>query len=307
MAINSTNSNSTGGKSLTYSQILSIFPSNMNGAISSYVRTKILAGVSPNNLFNQSEYLSYVESLGFTLELYNNNYYAKKVFTSTQSWTVPSEFRGLSANVTVVAGGGGGGTNVGGGGGAGGVINNGSFVTSEVSYTATVGAGGVTRVGPTSPGGTEPNGSNSIFGSLTAVGGGGAGSYNTGAGNNGGSGGGGSGWTGSYTGGTGISGQGFSGGNGGGSSSGTGGGGGGASGAGSNGVSSTTTNVSGGPGISIFGVTYSAGGLGAGDNVNNVSHAAANSGNGGDGNGAYDSGYGRNGGSGIIILRYQIT
>jgi hypothetical protein len=307
MAISSSRSNSTGGKSLTYSQILSIFPSNMNGAISSYVRTKILAGVSPNNLFNQSEYLSYVESLGFTLELYNNNYYAKKVFTSTQSWTVPSEFRGLSANVIIVAGGGAGGSNVGGGGGAGGVINNASFVTSEVSYTATVGAGASTRRGDPSPGGSEPNGASSIFGSLTAVGGGGAGSYNAGIGSNGGSGGGGSGWTGSYTGGTGTAGQGYSGGNGGGSNSGTGGGGGGAGGAGNNGGSSTTVNVNGGSGISIFGVTYARGGIGSANDANNVSHATENTGNGGDGNGQTDSGFGRNGGSGIIILRYQIT
>jgi hypothetical protein len=306
MAISSSRSNSTGGKSLTYSQILSIFPANMNGAISSYVRTKILAGVSPNNLFNQAEYLSYVESLGFTLELYNNNYYAKKVFTGSQSWSVPSEFRGLSAHVLVVAGGGAGGTNVGGGGGAGGLINNLSFVTSESSYSVQVGAGGVCRTGSDSIGGTEPSGTNSVFSSLTAVGGGGAGSYNTGAGAGGGSGGGGAGWNAPAGGGSGTAGQGFAGGAGA-STNGTGGGGGGATSAGNNGITNgQTSEVGGGSGLSVFGVTYASGGTGSGDSHQKIRNAAANSGNGGHGAGSNPE-YGGNGGSGIVIVRYQLT
>ena len=101
-------------------------------------------------------------------------------FTSSGTFTPSSA---LSADVLVIAGGGGGGSYAGGGGGggAGGVIYfaNQSLTTSV--YTATVGAGG----------GADTNGSNSVFGVLTAgVGGGKGGTGSTGF--SGGSGGGGS-------------------------------------------------------------------------------------------------------------------
>ena len=79
-----------------------------------------------------------------------------------------------SVEVLVVAGGGagGGGNYNGGGGGAGGLIYNSAFlVTAGTSYTVTVGAGGT---GAATKG---ANGSNSVFGSLTAIGGGGGGAH----------------------------------------------------------------------------------------------------------------------------------
>jgi len=92
-----------------------------------------------------------------------------------------------SVEVLVVAGGGGG-TFTGSGGGAGGVIYNANFsVAPGTSYTVTVGAGG--RAGGVLD--NNPSvGGNSIFGSLTAIGGGHGITHGATAGSNGGSGGG---------------------------------------------------------------------------------------------------------------------
>lgn len=129
------------------------------------------------------------------------------VFTSSGSF-IP-QFSG-TVEVLVVAGGGGGGMDMGGGGGGGGVISNSSVaVTAGVPVTVTVGAGGNgAPAGGTNgqPGGHQftisaTQGGNSVFGSLTAIGGGfGASSYygylpNSGIGGTGGSGGGCSGYT----------------------------------------------------------------------------------------------------------------
>jgi hypothetical protein len=121
--------------------------------------------------------------------------------------------------VLVVAGGGSGGTsnpsNGGGaGGGAGGVIYNSAYqLTNASAITVTVGAGGAGQTSDTTQGN---DGSNSVFGSLTAVGGGGGGAASGGntTGRNGGSGGG-AGYVGYYNNfnsGTGTVGQGFRGG-----------------------------------------------------------------------------------------------
>jgi hypothetical protein len=195
--------------------------------------------------------------------------------------------------VLVVAGGGGGGMDMGGGGGGGGVIYNSAYqITSATAITVTVGNGGVGAPA----GGTngQPSyhqftisataGANSVFGSLTAVGGGyGASSYygytpNYGYPGNGGSGGGPSGYSdGGYrNGGTGTAGQGFDGGRGGPQYYSGGGGG-----AGGKGVDSTN-QPSGGPGIlySILGTGYYWGGGGGG-----ASYSSTPGGNGGIGGG----------------------
>lgn len=105
------------------------------------------------------------------------------------TWTVPSGVTELE--VLVVAGGGGGGYEMGGGGGAGGVIYNRSYTVTPgqvISYT--VGGGGAGRTSNSDSGG---QGANSVFGSITAIGGGAGGNnggYNGGTGNSGGSGGG---------------------------------------------------------------------------------------------------------------------
>jgi hypothetical protein len=79
-----------------------------------------------------------------------------------------------TVEVLVVAGGGGGGANHAGGGGAGGVLYVGEYqVISGQQYTVTVGAGGA--VGPSYSTAQGRNGDNSVFGTLVAAGGGGAG------------------------------------------------------------------------------------------------------------------------------------
>jgi hypothetical protein len=102
----------------------------------------------------------------------------------------------IKAEVLIVAGGGGGGSDMGGGGGGGGVIYNSSYtVTRGSTITVTVGNGGAGAVaGVGQARGT--NGDNSVFGSLTAIGGGGGASCHdrsTSPAGNGGSGGGASG------------------------------------------------------------------------------------------------------------------
>jgi hypothetical protein len=238
----------------------------------------------------------------------------------TTSWTA---LAGGTIEVLVVAGGGRGGDNHSGGGGGGGVIYNGSFaVTKDSSYAITVGAGGSGTYGQI------VNGQNSVFHSLTAIGGGGgAGEGNNDLpGANGGCGGGGSGHSVATAGGNGTVGQGFNGAAG--YDAGTsknGGGGGGAGGAGQTGqvakggdggvgfissISGSNQYYGGGGGGGAWagqGKTPGIGGLGGGQNGGGsgvlASSGTANTGGGG-GGGGEGSGTGGSGGSGIIIIRY---
>jgi hypothetical protein len=220
--------------------------------------------------------------------------------TGTTSWTVPAGV-GL-VDVLVVAGGGGGGYDVGGGGGAGGLIyKENHVVTPGASVTVTVGAGGA----------MTNNGGNSVFGSLTAIGGGYGGNYPNGIGASGGSGGGGCGYSAPGYAGSGTAGQGYSGGpqNFGASTTQlTGSGGGGAGGPGGPGVYFASGFAEGGPGFlcSITGtlIAYAKGGRGAGDNWPNAATGTVNSGNGGDAGGIPNDG--KSGGSGIVIVRYSV-
>ncbi|NTW32331.1 MAG: hypothetical protein HGB12_06865 [Bacteroidetes bacterium] len=156
--------------------------------------------------------------------------------------TITTTTSSVTIKVLVVAGGGGSGTGSqnNGGGGAGGLLYDAAYAITAQAYNITVGAKGAQTA----------NGSNSVFGSMTAIGGG-HGAYSTMAAGNGGSGGGGA--PEHTAGGTGTGGQGNSGGN---SSGGLGGAGGGAGGA--------ASGNTGGPGISnsISGtaVTYAGGG-----------------------------------------------
>ncbi len=222
----------------------------------------------------------------------------------------------LNAQVLVVAGGGSGGLRHAGGGGAGGVIYNNSFNINQGTYPVTVGAGGV---------GNSVSGANSVFSSLTAIGGGGGGN-NGQVGKPGGSGGGGSNGT---VGGNGTAGQGNKGGNqnnGAGCCYGNGAGGGGAAAAGANttgGVSSAggdglAFNISGstvyyggggggGTASSSVSLAGGIGGGGAGGNNSSVHGIAGtpNTGGGGGGGGASNiDGNGGAGGSGIVIIAY---
>lgn len=224
----------------------------------------------------------------------------------------------LAVDYLVVAGGGGAGASGPGGAGAGGVLLGSVAVASGSAITVTVGGGGSGTSGSSAPG----NGSNSVFGSVSATGGG-KGENNAIAAGSGGSGGGvGSSLLGA---GQGTAGQGNAGGstyvnNGGGASSGGGGAGtaggspvvynaGGAGGAGvGSAISGTLTGYGGGGGGSVgnTGTGYylppaSYGGGGAGGIGANGGSGTANTGGGG---GAAPSYTGGNGGSGIVIVSY---
>jgi hypothetical protein len=230
--------------------------------------------------------------------------------------------------VLVVAGGGGGGQDGAGGGGAGGLIYNSAYqLTNASAITVTVGGGGAgTLANP----GQASDGSNSVFGSLTAVGGGGGGSKTT-NGRSGGSGGGAghnAAGASSNIGGDGTAGQGFRGGN---NIEQSGGGGGGAGqpgfygtnpvpGNGGNGqlfaISGTSTYYAGGGGGGgyVSPVTSSGGlggggagggNIGAGASSASGQNGTANTGGGGGSNGnASNSTVTGTGGSGIVIVRY---
>ena len=121
------------------------------------------------------------------------NGYRIHTFTNAGSSTLTVNAGG-DVEVLVVAGGGGGGR-FGGGGGAGGLVYSNAFAVTASNYTVIVGDGGA---GSTVDHVVGANGSNSVFGALTAYGGGGGGSrlqsspYTGQNGGGGGSGGGGS-------------------------------------------------------------------------------------------------------------------
>jgi hypothetical protein len=185
------------------------------------------------------------------------------------------------------------------GGGAGGYIFDTSYPLTAQTYNITVGLGGQ---GTTSP----QNGSNSVFGSHTAIGGGAPATL------------GGSGGGGYYSnpttvnGGAGTFGQGFAGGNGQTSSNGGGGGGG----AAAVGAPASSSNHGGNSGDGIWNtisgaaVAYAGGGVGGGTNPGSVGIAGtpidqsgmANTGSGGGGPNLFTGSY--NGGSGIVVVAW---
>ena len=271
----------------------------------------------------------------FTFDPSTNNSHAgsfKARLSASDGITHATRFVDFSLSFTVlveylVIGGGGGsgaGSAAGGGGGAGGYRTATGFaLTPGTAYSITVGAGGAGSTSPDSNNGT--NGSDSVFGSITALGGGGgagtgpASASYAGNGLVGGSGGGGR-----YggTGGAGTSGQGYAGGS---STSGGArgsGGGGGAGAAGTDGTTATAGGGTGGAGLasSITGTsvtragggggatwnsqTYTNGGAGGGGNGGaSATAGTANTGGGGGGNGS--SVAGQAGGSGVVIIAAQ--
>ena len=253
-------------------------------------------------------------------------------FNGTDNFVVPSGFA-VPMDFIIVAGGGGGGGR-GGGGGAGGYISRTAQTVSPSTYVASVGGGGAGRaLNDQTDGGA---GVNSSFNGLTAIGGGGGGGFSR-DGIAGGSGGGAGRDRAGYPG-NGTSGQGNAGGYsgygvGGGGGCAGGGGGGGASAVGGNGTqgSGTEKGGNGGSGVqsSITGTAvYYAGGGGGGDGCSGsgsqnfglgglggggngvcgytsrqATAGASNTGGGGD----FDSYRSANGGSGVVIVRYQIA
>ena len=268
-----------------------------------------------------------------------NGNYVIHAFTTvgTNSFIVSSG--SLTCDVLVVAGGGGGGNTYGGGGGAGGVVYA-TNISVSGSNNVVVGEAGIGGSGCYTEAARGSDGSNSIFGGITALGGGGGGGHAYGDvtdGNDGGSGGGGSEYSGAGAAGLGLqtdSGGGLGYGNNGGIRTDNplcAGGGGGAGATGGNGSSSV--GGVGGVGlecaISGSNVYYAGGGGGAGTDANGGSGGNGGGGAGGSGNsppngnggdGASNSGGGGGGGvfgpygtvggaggSGIVIVRYLNT
>ena len=245
-------------------------------------------------------------------------------FTSNGTFTPSAD--GYVEYLVIAGGGSGGGapSRYGSGGGAGGHLTGHLPVTAGTGYTVTVGAGGVVSSN------VADAGDDSVFGSITATGGGRGTTTSSGnndytSGINGGSGGGGGTYNQSGPG-TGTSGQGNNGGAG--SANAATGGGGGAGGAG--GAAEAAGNEIGGLGgagkaSSITGssVTRAGGGGGGGWQGTNNAGSAGGTGGGGRGNGngtagtdgtantgsgGGGGGYGHNGGdggSGIVIIRYK--
>ena len=292
-----------------------------------------------NAEFDETNAVTSFDSDGFTMGSYNgvNNsgesyiYVAFKENPSTPA-AIPA---GEVAYLVVGAGGGGGG--VGGGAGAGGLRTSygnytgggqsaeSNITLSAQTYTITIGAGGTaSATGGTwnYDGNTGSNGTNSVFGTITSLGGGGG----TGSSNqalNGGSGGGARFLANGY--GQGQYGQGFDG-----ATGDIGGGGGGAGGAG---LSSTagSCGAGGGPGLNVpitgattyyaggggggaslaSGCSATSGGVGGGGN-SGANNGTANTGGGGGGgnwtnNGNVPDQAGGNGGSGVVILRMNTS
>jgi hypothetical protein len=284
-----------------------------------------------------------VSATGGTITNYTQNgtNFTAHIFTTAGTTNLNVTIGG-NVEVLVVGGGGGGGKSdngngAGGGGGAGGLIYT-NLTLNAGSYTVQVGAGGSRGL---TNGVAATSGSNSVFDTLTALGGGYGGSDGiaAGAAGSGGSGGGGNGRTNGVAG-TGTQPASASGGFGnnggtGGGSLGSGGGGGGANAVGSNGGTNGIAGGAGGGGktyaISGISVGYAgggggggddngvggtssegggAGGSGAGTKGTDGTNATANTGGGGGGGGSKSNvgnpgaHHGGNGGSGIVIVRY---
>jgi len=264
--------------------------------------------------------------------------YRIHTFTSNGDFVVPTGTTLTNVEYLVVGGGGGGGPSnqghQGGGGGAGGLRTSvvgatsgrGSSAEARVTYTAgtygvSIGAGGAEKTN--SGGGYGNNGVQSYLtltggGYITSTGGGGGGrGQNDGAsrgGLNGGCGGGAASSDQSIASpGSGTAGQGYDGGQPTCVGCGQGGAGGGAGGSGSVGGSGGvgSNNTPGGAGLvnNITGsnVTYATGGDCPGTSGTNQNPGADNTGNGGDGGYSHmNSSTGQAGGSGIVIVRYQL-
>jgi hypothetical protein len=255
----------------------------------------------------------------------------KRIHTFTSSGTLVVEAAG-DVEVLVVAAGGGGGGTIAGGGGAGGLIYDSAYSVTTGNKTVTIGVGGSGGKGFNNTPSYGSKGGNSVFDSLTAVGGGGGAYYSGtdgGAEKNGGSGGGATygGIAGQGTGGTATSGQGNAGGNtdtstnvsGGGGGAGAVGGAGGSSVSGNGGVglqysiSGTATYYAGGGGGGARNGsgTKGTGGLGGGGN-GGLAQTDATAGTNNTGGGGGGAGYsaastsitGGSGGSGIVIVSY---
>jgi len=225
--------------------------------------------------------------------------------------SIPNIFTLTEVEVLVVAGGGAGGQDFAGGGGGGGVLYSSSYkVTPGSAITVTIGNGGPRPNTSNAASGNAFNGQNSVFGYLTAIGGGAGGGSASGSATNGGSGGGCGYSQNGINAGTGVSGQGYNGelSN----SEPAGGGGAGGSGYKGNGGSGLPFSISGtltyygGGGGGANNSYYGIGGLGGGGTTTGYQTGDGTPNTGGGGGGYYGAWTGAGaGGSGIVIVRYK--
>ncbi len=252
----------------------------------------------------------------------NGDFWRAHIFTDEGPANLTVGAAGM-VEYLVVGGGGAGGRVRGGGGGAGGFRTGTMTVQADV-YNVVVGAG---AQGDNSD---ERNGqgAGSVFGSITAQGGGRGGRFDNAAATSGGSGGGGGGYS-VTSGAGGTTGQGNRGGNGSASSGvGSGGGGGGAGAGGSNAshrdvggpggngrqsaITGTDTWYAGGGGGMSNSSSSRPGGLGGGGQgasqigATDATSGEPNTGGGGGGAGNVSGVHGGNGGSGIVVVRYRV-
>ena len=156
------------------------FSSTSSGAVISGNADAVGSNTTSNFTIRAADVNSNISDRQFTITV---NAPVIQSFTTSGTFSVPS---GLTAvDVLVVAGGGGGGTghpssgHAGGGGGAGGLVYRPAFpVTPGGTVTVTVGTGGPGRnpAGPYSYS-SSYSGQDSVFGTLTAKGGGGGGRW----------------------------------------------------------------------------------------------------------------------------------
>jgi hypothetical protein len=339
--INGTIYSGNGGSQFPYDSVNSIvmFSMNNNGyfagnnaPVTSLALTTSLGGYSGYQWLNRNYKTLGILSTSANRSPFNgqmsNSLFYNRILSATEITqnyaAMGSRYFSLQVQYLVVAGGGGGNNNRSGGGGAGGLLSGTTTSLSlNTNYTVTVGSGGAYNA----------QGSNSVFNTLTSIGGGQSGTLH-GNGFSGGSGGGsGHMWFPDTPriGGSGVSGQGFSGGSAyyisGGANTQYGPGGGGAGqvgadtytnvnvgGAGGNGLySSEYVSLGGSPagwfagggggGISYNGSLIALGGNGGGGR--NTVNGVVNTGGGGGGNGV-GSGGSASGGSGIVIIRVPV-
>jgi hypothetical protein len=295
---------------------------NRSSAITLFVTTNVTGKVKSNVAEVTYDALVYTAATGGTTNEYDDGgkRYKSHTFTSNGTFEVTTvgdaDGDRNKVEYLIVAGGGGGGQSNqsgAGGGGGGGLLNN--FITvTEKQYSITVGSGGA---GTDTSGTTASSGDDSKIDNIIAEGGGGGGSFNA-SGANGGSGGG-AGSSGSI--GTGTTGQG----NDGGTSSTSPDGGGGGGGAGGVGGNAGVTNAGGNGGAGLqfslnnTAVRYSTGGVGTGGTDGDDSGTPATGGTSRGQSGVVNTGGGAsaraanasdpitNGGSGIVVIRYEIA
>lgn len=273
------------------------------GDYGEWLPTKYAGGYGTNGFYLTFGNTTVIAATGGTITI-DGDY---KVHTFTSSGTfAPTSVDGMGVVEYLVIGGGGGSASIaGGGGGAGGYRTGIGFAVSVQNYTVTIGAGGAQNT----------SGSNSVFSTITSIGGG-RGSANSGSpAAVGGSGGGGG--RDNVASAAGTAGQGNAGGVGIFAANAYGGGGGG--GAGAVGVAGTSgAGGAGGAGLassitgsSVYraggggGGTYNGASVGAGGNGGGGSAGAGSANTGGGGGAASNNGAGSAGGSGVVIIRYR--